>query len=101
MIGQLLRQSGYQNVQHMAMTIDYSANTVAHGKLCYNYRVLLETGLPFLLQYGVTTREAFEQLYQQLLKELYADDFCAIQSFLTAWGHKPAHQVDDDVNAGG
>ena len=37
----------------------------------------------------VQKAEEFDRLYQQMLGEMLAKDFGALETFLTAWGEKP------------
>jgi hypothetical protein len=43
---------------------------------------------PFLFKTGVTTPEEFDQVYEQMLRELEDEKFCGIVFSLTAWGKK-------------
>jgi hypothetical protein len=40
-----------------------------------------------LLQSGLTTRQAFDTLYRQMLVEMYQEDFACVSYGLTAWGY--------------
>jgi hypothetical protein len=42
-----------------------------------------QVGQPFLIKSGVTSQEAFDQLYQQALVEMLSQDFSGIQIFFT------------------
>lgn len=88
-LGHLLRAAGYQNIQRRAYALDYSAGTEAREYFYSDYRTSFQVGLPFLIKSGVTSQEIFEPLYQQALREIWADDFQAIHFFLTAWGERP------------
>jgi len=90
MLGRLLRDTGYRNIQRQAHALDYSAGTEFHDYFASDYRTSFQVGQKFLIKSGVTSQEAFEPLYQQALQELWLDDFQAIQFFLTVWGERPA-----------
>ncbi len=89
MLGRLLRDAGYQNIQKMAHAIDCSAGTEAHVRLYQNLLAAFKLGQPFLIKMGLTTQEEAEALYQRALMEMQSDDFCAIWFLLTVWGNKP------------
>lgn len=88
MLGRFLRDAGYQDIQHKAYVIDFSAGTAAHSIWSENLSVGFTLLLPFLLKYGVTTKEEFDELYRQFLIEIHDDSFCGICYFLTVWGTK-------------
>ena len=89
MLAHLLSEAGYQDVQHKAYVIDFSSGTPAHNVWFQNLRVGFTLLLPFLLKHGVTTKEEFDELFQQFLTEILDDHFCGICFFLTTWGQKP------------
>ena len=84
----LLKQAGYQHIQTMPHIVDWSVGTEAHEGWHQNTKVLLQTARPFLLETGVVTAEEYDNLHQQTLFELLANDFCGILFVLTAWGEK-------------
>lgn len=53
-----------------------------------NYKVMLELMRPFLISMEVETAETLQRLSQELQQELYAQTFCGLAPFLTAWGKK-------------
>lgn len=89
MLGRFLRDASYQNIQHRSYVIDFSSGTAAHETWFQNLRVGFVLLLPFLLKHDVTTKEEFEDLYQQFLVEILSESFCGICFLLTAWGQKP------------
>jgi ubiquinone/menaquinone biosynthesis C-methylase UbiE len=84
-----LRRAGYQHVRHMAHAVDFSAGTEAYDDSFRDMQALFSLGQPFLLKWGVTTKEEIERLYQQMLIEMLSEDFCGMGFLLTAWGEKP------------
>jgi SAM-dependent methyltransferase len=88
-LGSFLRGVGCQNVQVRAYAIDFSGDTDAWGSLYRNYEILFKLGQPLLLKTGVATQEEVDQLYQQMLIEMHAQDFSGVWYFLSAWGTKP------------
>jgi ubiquinone/menaquinone biosynthesis C-methylase UbiE len=88
-----LRQGGYQGIEKMAYALDCSVDTSAYTDFYHNYMVGFRLIEPFLLRMKVTTEEAFESLYQQVLAEMRADSFQAIWFLLSVWGTK----LDNDL----
>jgi ubiquinone/menaquinone biosynthesis C-methylase UbiE len=89
MMGRLLRQAGYQNVQHKAFAIDGSAGAKNHQQFYEDIVVFLKFVQPILVRTGVVaTPEEAETLYYQTLEEMRAKDFNCIWYFLTVCGEK-------------
>jgi ubiquinone/menaquinone biosynthesis C-methylase UbiE len=88
-LARLLRQAGFQDIQSRAHDIDHAAGTPAFEGWYQNYRIVFQLLSPFIIGVGVTTAEEFERLYQQMLLEMLAEDFCALETYLTVWGVKP------------
>ncbi len=89
MLSALLQQAGYQNIRQKPHAINFSAGTDSYMDLYRNYEVFFHLLKPMLLATEVTTEEAFDHLYQQMLGEMLRDDFRGIWYFLTAWGTTP------------
>ena len=89
MLPKLLKDTGYTNVKYKAYGIDTSAGTEGHESFYQNHMVAFQLGKPYFVGLELTTDEKYEELYQQMLQEMMADDFCAISYSLTAWGEKP------------
>jgi SAM-dependent methyltransferase len=88
-IPKLLRDAGYQDVQHAAYALDFSRGTDAWANVYRDAEVVGRLLQPLLINTGVTTEEEAEQLYQQMLIEMHADDFCGMWHYMTIWGVKP------------
>ncbi len=88
MLPTLLRQAGYQQVQHKAHAIDTSAGTDTRMDFYRDMEVFFKMVLPFLVSVGVATQEEVESAYQQMLIELLSDDFRGMWYMLTVWGKK-------------
>jgi len=89
MLSKLLKNAGYHNVKYKAYGVDTSTGTEGHESFYQDFMVVLQLGKPFFVGLGLTTDEKYEELYQQTLREMMADDFCAIGYSMTAWGEKP------------
>ena len=88
MLERFLRDAGCENVQSKAHVLSYSAGTEAHSGWYQNTMVGAQLLKPFLIKMQVTTHDEFDQLYEQMLRELREEWFCGIEFFLTAWGKK-------------
>jgi ubiquinone/menaquinone biosynthesis C-methylase UbiE len=85
----LLQDAGSQEVHQEAWFINFSAGMPAHADFCQKLSETYRLVQPFLIRTGVTTREAVEQTYQQMVSEMQTDDFCAGAFSLTVWGTRP------------
>ena len=88
MLGRLLRNAGYQQVQSKAHVIEWSTGCEAHDGFCQNVMIGFKIMQRFIVRAGVATQEELDRLYDQLLLDMRADDFCAIYLLLTVWGEK-------------
>lgn len=86
MLGRLLENAGFQNIQKVAHVLDYSAGRPAHHSFVQNMLVGSKLAHPFFIKLGVTTQEEVDRLYELSRQEMYSDDFCGIWFFLTVWG---------------
>ena len=86
----LLRDAGFQDVNHQGYVIDISAGTADFEGFFRNFVYVFELTKPFLLKVeGLTTEQEYERLYQQMQAEMLASDFCGLWTYVTAWGEKP------------
>lgn len=88
MLAHLLKKGGYQNIQHEAHAIDFSAETEAFHDFYRNAEVGFKLLAPLLVKMGVAAQEEIDQTYQQMLIEMLSSDFCGVWNFLTVWGKK-------------
>ena len=88
MLRLLLRRAGYQQIECRAHVVDYSAGTETHDSNCQNMLVFHKLLQPFLVQMQVATQDELDHLHAQMEADMLAEDFCAIDYFLTVWGHK-------------
>jgi ubiquinone/menaquinone biosynthesis C-methylase UbiE len=85
----LLSESGCQQVQTKAFTLEFIAGTVGGQNFYQNMMFGFQTMLPFLQKWGCAS-EDYDALREQALIEMQQPDFRATWEFLTAWGTKPA-----------
>lgn len=86
LLAHFLREAGYQDIEHQAHAIEWSAGTpmgVASYHQCEAAFALLR---PFVLAMDVTTERAYDDLYAQMLTDLRSPSFCAVTYPLTIWG---------------
>ena len=88
MLRMLMQQEGYERIEQRAHVVDFSAGTEAHDSNVQNIQVIYKMIQPFFLSMQVATAEELERLYNQMEKEVQKDDFCAVDYYLTVWGHK-------------
>jgi SAM-dependent methyltransferase len=84
----LLRKAGFQNIQHKAHAVEFSAKTMAWLDFYRNYEIGFFSGRAFLVRMGLTTQEEIDDLYQRVLIEMQRDDFRAMIHSVTSWGYK-------------
>lgn len=89
MLGQLLHETGCDQVAQHTYRLDFSYGTDLFESQCQNYRVAYAQSQPLFIQMGIATQQEFEAAYEQMLAELMSEDFRGTWSFLTAVGHKP------------
>ena len=85
-LGRLLSDAGFQNIQKKAYAIDFSAGSESHASIYQNFMVSFKLMQPFLIKMGATTQEEVDRIYYQALSDMQSDDFCGLAYFLTVWG---------------
>jgi len=89
MLGLLLRQTNYQDIQHRAYAIDFSAGTAIHEHNVQNVLIVYKLLQPLFVQMQFVTQEELDRLYEQMEKEIQTEEFCGIDYYLTVYGRKP------------
>ena len=87
-LGGLLSNAGFRDIQQRATVIDYSAGTEIHDAFCQNIMVGSKLAQPFMIKLGSTTQEEIDRLYQECQNEIYAEDFRGVWYYLRARGRK-------------
>jgi ubiquinone/menaquinone biosynthesis C-methylase UbiE len=85
----LLRDAGFQNVNHQGHVIDISAGTTDFEGFFRHFVYIVELLKPFRLRARGVTEQEHDRLNQQMQAELLASDFCGLWTYVTAWGEKP------------
>jgi len=85
----LLRSAGFSPVQCQTTLLDFSADSPEHADVLQNAVVALRHIQPFLLAWDLVGSAEIEQLYQQAMAEMRAEDFTGGLVLLTVRGEKP------------
>ena len=85
----LLRLCGLQAVQTCAYVLHYRAGTPEGQGFADDMQYLYRTALPFLRKW-TRVPDNYEEIYQQMLREMRQPDFEATWNLLTLWRRVPA-----------
>jgi ubiquinone/menaquinone biosynthesis C-methylase UbiE len=85
-LASLLQQHGLQQVQTRTSTLQYRADTPQGQRFFEDIKLVFRTVLPFLHKW-TQVPDDYEEIYQQMLREMQQSDFVATLDLLTAWGH--------------
>jgi hypothetical protein len=88
MISQFLRESGLIDIQRHAYTIDYSFGAETYETSYQNLMMTYPRLSPFLVKMGVTTKEEYDQLCDQISYEWQMPTFRGLWFLLSVWGTK-------------
>lgn len=89
MLERLLRLQGFETIERTAYAFSYDAGSRNHAAMYEDLKLAFQLIPPFLLSTGVTEKEELDRLYEQAMKEMLEEDFCAMSYLLTVWGKKP------------
>lgn len=89
MLGHWLRTAGYENQQQAVAALDVSHGQPLHSQFVNAVLEFARRIQPFLVQQGVMTEAAGEQMHEEVYRELRAPDFCGIAYVLTLSAHEP------------
>ncbi|GER83714.1 hypothetical protein KTAU_23510 [Thermogemmatispora aurantia] len=85
----MVRQAGFEEVRLRASAIEWSMGTEMYYPIFKDHLAGMELIRPFLVKVGLIGQEELGILIQQALAEMQQEDFCALWTLLTVWGHKP------------
>ena len=88
MLGKFFRDAGFVTIGHKAHALDCSAGSLAYQGVYQDYMAAYKLMQPYLVKMEVTTPEEVEGVYQRMLEEQQAQDFCEIWFYLSVWGKK-------------
>ena len=84
----LLREIGLQRLEQKGHCLDFSSDTNSWTAHYRNFEVGYAAYLPLLVKAGLVTEEEAADLYQRLLIEMRADDFCGVWHIVSIQGIK-------------
>lgn len=90
MLRRFVSDAGYLKIGQKAHVIDFSYGMEAHEGFYHDLAAAFKLLQPFIQKWGIASREELDATYQQALKEMSEEDFCAVWILLTVWGYKPA-----------
>lgn len=88
-LGRLLRDVGCEQIGQRAHVIEFSYGTEGHEPMYQNCKIAFQLVQPFIVKMGVLSEAEVQERYNQMLVEIMSEDFCAVWSYMTAWGQKP------------
>ncbi|MDQ2902660.1 MAG: methyltransferase domain-containing protein [Ktedonobacteraceae bacterium] len=88
MLGRLLRDAGYTDIQKKAYAAESSAGTELREGFYQDVMAGYKLVQPVLVGLNLVSQEEVDDLYQRMLAEIMLDDFCEMMFLLTAWGRK-------------
>ena len=89
MLARFLKNAGCINIHSRAFAVDFSTGTEPHADFAENVMAGFEILRPFLTRLEQMSDDDYSMLNQQMVGEMFSDDFCGISYYLTVWGQKP------------
>lgn len=89
LLDRFLKNVGFTNINQQAFVVNFSSGTSAHEGHAENVMVGFDILRPFINQVEKMSDEEYTLLHQQMVAEMFADDFCGLSYNLSAWGQKP------------
>ena len=91
MLPRFFQEAGLQHVGKLAHAIDFSASTAVAARDGYYHDLssAFPAIEPVMVKTKLLTAEAWQELYQRGLAEMFEEDFCSVYILLTIWGNKP------------
>ncbi len=89
MLGSWLRHAGFLHISSTPYAIEVSAGTPAHEIFLQQVLVSAQRIKPFLLATGVISASAFDDLVEQMQRELRGENFSGLGFLLCVCGQKP------------
>lgn len=86
MLGKVLRDAGYRDIQMKSYVLDFSYGTAFYPIQLQNIVTGLQLLQPRLIAHGIATQEELERLYEAVVHDLTSTTFCGIFYLFTFWG---------------
>ncbi len=93
MLGRLLRDAGFENIQERAFVNNFSRYEEGAQAMFLNFMAYFKLALPKVAGLGTASLEDLEKMYEQMLLEMQLESFCGNCFFLTTWGQKAMHET--------
>lgn len=85
----LLQEQNFQNIKQKAYALNFSSGRAENGPWFTNCKTALKLLQPFLVQWGVSTQQEANALYERALIEMQSPDFCGQSFYMAVSGEKP------------
>lgn len=89
MLGKLLKEAGFQDIQHQPYIVDGSYGADMYYTSMKDTEVAFALSKPFLTRIGGIPEAEYDELYQRLLLDMLDENHVGICYALTVWGRKP------------
>ncbi|MBE3559619.1 MAG: methyltransferase domain-containing protein [Ktedonobacteraceae bacterium] len=89
MLASFLEQAGCDIIHEQPHMQNYSSGMEGHVSEYRNFQVGMKMLQSVLVKAGLASQEELDQLYQQMLTDMTAENFRGIVYFMSAIGHKP------------
>lgn len=86
MLGKVLRDAGYEDIQMKSYVLDFSYGTALYPIQLQNVVTGFQLFQPRLIAQGIASQEELEHLYEAVVNDLSSPTFCGILYLFTMWG---------------
>ena len=86
MLGKLLQNAGYHDIQTKSHVLDFSYGTIFYSTQLQNMDIMFQSLHPRFIQMGCAAQEELESLHETLVQEMRSETFCGIGYLFTFWG---------------
>lgn len=84
-----LRQAGYHDIQHLAHVVEFSAGTPGWSDFYRQTEIAYSAGKSMLVRAGMANQAEADEMYQNIIVEMMAEDFGHMWHYQTVQGVKP------------
>lgn len=86
MLGKLLQDAGYIDIQVSSYALDFSYGTALYSVQRQNIATSFQILQPRLIEMEIAKREELERLYEAMIQDLGRETFCGIAYLFLCWG---------------
>lgn len=86
MLGKLLQDAGYKDVQMRSYVLDFSHGAKFYPVQLQNIEITFQLLQPRLIEMGIATQEELEKLYDFVIHDMNSETFCGTTCLLTFYG---------------